>query len=241
MKGDLAKGGMTAQGYPVVGETRGAGLLRAEAARVAEMVGRAVPPADMAAAPAAPARGTMRLQQNFVVQPGGTRRADGAHWREACALEVMVAQAVRRHEERLTTAPFVAPFTPGQIAVAGDYRALVEWREGSGIKCASLEAGRAGGGGSGLFIDTYIEQGNWLAELRQRIGSGVALAVRRHMDRDNARRNILDRALVDMVVLDGTDLTAVLRAHGWVKSTRNLRDLRMALCASLDRMMGYRG
>lgn len=214
--------------------------LAREAARVADLVAGATPPAEMAAAPVAPARGTMRLQASYVAAPGGTRRRDGAHWREACALEVMVAQALLRHEARgLDPDRFVPPFTPGQIAVAGDYRALVEWREGSAIKCASLEAGRAGGGAGGLFIDTFIDQGRWLAELHARIGAGAAMVPQRSMDRGNARRRIPDRALVDQVVLQSRDLSAVLRRYGWAEKGSNRRALREALSAALDRMMGY--
>lgn len=208
--------------------------------RIAQMKARATPPEAMQAAPVAPARGTMRLQETFVTVGGGTRRRDGAHWCEVHALEAMNAQARARHDKDGTDAPFVAPFTPGQVQVAADYRALVEWREGTGIKCSSVEARSSGSsGGSGLFIDSFIDHGMFLDRIRARIGDGIALSVRRNMDRDNARRAIPVRSLVDMVVLEGADLSGVLRAYGWSKKTVNLRLLRDALRAALDRMQGY--
>lgn len=217
--------------------------LRNEARRVAAMLDRATPPEAMEAAPVAPARGPMRLVENVELLPGGLQRRRGAHWVGMDALSVMCRRAFESHQARGGSADdFVAPFTPGQIAVALDYQALVEWRDGSPMKCAALEAGRAGGGGSGLFIDSYIEQGRWLAELRRRIGAGQAMAVRRiRPSACGSRASIMDRALVDAVCLGGATLSDVLRSHGWVKSTAHLDALRVALAQALDRMQGYRG
>lgn len=215
--------------------------LSAEAKSVASMLDRAVPHPGMGAAPAAPARGAVRIEQSWEVLPGGTRRRAGTHGVEMCQLEVMVAQAYRRHADRTPDAPFVPPFTSSQIAVARDYRSLVEWRDGSALRCSSLEAGRStGAGGSGLFIDSFIQQGRWLAELQGRIGTGVAMDVRRNMDRDNARRTISVRALVDMVVVVGQDLTQVLQRFGWGHQTVHRRALRAQLVGALDRMQGYK-
>ncbi|MES2753792.1 MAG: hypothetical protein V4659_03930 [Pseudomonadota bacterium] len=222
---------------PLSGQMR----LRAEAAALAEMRAIATPPPDMAAAPVAPARGPMSLQPLFDLRPGGTRIRVGAHFRSVCALEAMVAHARARHADKGGDAPFVAPFTPGQIAMAHDYRQIVEWRAGSPLRCASLEAGRGGGGGSGLFIDTYIEQGRWLDELRGRIGAGVAMDVRRNMDRGNGRRPIKVRTAVDLLILGDRDLSAILRRHGWEADGKNRKALRLVICAALDRMQGYRG
>lgn len=221
--------------------------VNAEDQRLAEVIELATPPAEMGAAPVAPARGAMCLEANWIVGLGGTRRRDGAHWREVCPLEAMVVQAARRHASRETDAPFVPPFTSGQIAVAAYYRALVEWREGSAMKCTSLEAGRSGGGSGGLFIDTYVERGVALARLQDRIGSVVIMDVRRNMDRGNARRAIHARQAVDSVVLAGKDLTAVLAAHGWATKGdggwaaqgKHRKELRKGIAAALDRMQGY--
>lgn len=215
---------------------------KAEAARVAAMLSRATPPEAMQAAPVAPARGPMRLVENVELLPGGLQRRRGAHWVGMDALSIMCRRAFEGHQARGGSADdFVAPFTPGQIAVALDYQALVEWRDGSPMKCAALEAGRAGGGGSGLFIDSYIEQGRWLAELRRRIGTGQAMAVRRiRPSARGSRASIMDRALVDAVCLGGATLSDVLRSHGWAEFKDNREALRRALAEVLDRMQGYR-
>lgn len=212
----------------------------AEVARLAEMKTVATPPVEMRAAPMAPARGPQLIVPLFAVTTGGMRRRDGVHMRTLSPLAQINATARQRHEGRGTDAPFAAPFTPGQITVAEDYAALVEWRDGSAIKCASLE-GRTGGGGSGLFIDAYLDQGAWLAELHRRIGDGVAMSQRRHMDRGNARRAITVRAAVDMLVLAGVTPKAILRRFGWVADMKDQRALRNAICGALDRMQGYRG
>lgn len=215
--------------------------LAEERKRCTEIMAKAAPPAEMVAAPVAPARGTMMLQPNLVVMPGGTRKRDGAHWRAAGPLEVMVEQARMRHEAKgRDDEHFTAPFSPSQIAVSEDYRTLVERYEAGLCKVSRFEAGRSGSDGQGSAIDTYIQEARWLDELRRRIGDGVTMQVRRHLDRDNARRAIPVRALVDMVLVQGMTLSDVLRQHGWAKKTDHLRMLRGELCAALDRMCGYR-
>lgn len=222
--------------------TAGRAGLEAERRRVSDILAKAAPPEEMTAAPAAPARGTMRLQPNWSAMPGGTRKLEGAHWLTAGPLVVMVEQARMRHDARKgDDDTFVAPFTPGQIAVSEDYRALVERHEAGLCKGSSMEAGRSGSGNSGLAIDTYIQGSRWLAELHRRIGDGVTMQVRRHLDRDNARRAIPVRMLVDMVLVQGQTLSDVLRAYGWAKTTLHLRMVRGELCAALDRMQGYKG
>lgn len=181
------------------------------------------------------------LQPNFVVMPGGTRKRDGAHWRQAGPLSVMVEQARLRHDSKgRDDDAFAAPFSPSQIAVSEDYRALVERHEAGLCKGSSFEAGRSGSGAGGLAIDTYIQEARWLDELRRRIGDGVTMQVRRHLDRDNARRAIPVRVLVDMVLVQGQTLTDVLSAHGWQAKGETRKMLRLELCAALDRMQGYR-
>lgn len=215
--------------------------LDAEAQRCSEMLAKAAPPVEMQAAPIAPARGAMILQANYAVMSGGMRRRDGAHWRSAGPLAVMVEQARMRHESKgRDDEDFTAPFSPSQIAVSEDYRALVERHEAGMCKVSSLESGRSGSSNGALAIDTYIQEARWLEELRRRIGSGATMQVRRHLDRDNARRAIPVRVLVDMVLVQGKTLSDVLRDHGWAKKTDHLRMLRGELCAALDRMCGYR-
>lgn len=210
-----------------------------EAKQVRAMLAEATPPEVMRAAPVAPARGPQAQVPNFTVTAGGMRRVEGSHWRALSPLAAAVAQARRRHEERKPDAPFVPPYTPAQVGMAELYATLVEWRDGSAMKCASLERGREGGG-SGHFIDSFMDRGRQLAELQARIGDGVAMDIRRHMDRGNARSRITVRAAVDMVCLAGVDLTEVLRRFGWETDGKNRKLLRTAICGALDRMQGYR-
>lgn len=232
-----------------------AGLRRAdaEAARVAGMLAAATPPAEMRAAPVAPARGTMHLVTDFEVQPGGTRKRVGAHWVEPTRLDLANRRAVTEARDRLEeveaarlaagqpgiaggverAARRAAPFTSGQVAAAVEYRALVEWREGSPLKCGSLQPGH-GGGTSGLFIDGYIAKGERLSRLVRAIGTGMALEVQRKGGA--ARRAIPVRVAVDMVVLQGASLAEVLRAHGWPKKTDTTATVRQAVSEALDRM-----
>lgn len=229
--------GKGSNGLDLTGRER----LQAEQQRCEAMLTRAAPPVEMQAATAAPARGAMMLQPNFVVMPGGTRKRDGAHWRQAGPLSVMVEQARLRHDAKgRDDDEFTAPFSPSQIAVSEDYRALVERHEAGLCKGSSFEAGRSGSGAGGLAIDTYIQEARWLDELRRRIGEGVTMQVRRHLDRDNARRAIPVRVLVDMVLVQGQTLTDVLSAHGWQAKGETRKMLRLELCAALDRMQGYR-
>ena len=209
-----------------------------EARRVEAIKAQASPPPAMVAAPVAPARGPQQLVPSFTVTTGGMRRVEGAHWQGLSPLAAAVAQARLRHDARHPDAAFVPPFNPGQVAVAEDYAALVEWRAGSALKCASLEAGR-GGSGSGLYIDSFIDQGKWLATLHARIGQGVAMSPRRHMDRGNARRAITVRAAVDLLCLSGVPVKTILQRFGWVGNIKECRDLRAAIGGALDRMQGY--
>lgn len=212
--------------------------LLASEQRVADLLEAATPPAEMAAAPVAPARGAMHLVPNYEVTKGGIRREVGAHWQQACVLIAMNAKAAARAERQGVAA--VLPFDAGHIGMAAHYRALVEWRSAGGMKCASLEAGRSGSGGSGLFIDTYLEIGAEVEELHRRIGDDVALSPRYAMDRGNGRKVLTARALVDAVVLSGSDLSSVLRQHGWQANGVNRKALRASLRGALDRMQGYR-
>lgn len=220
---------------------RFAGRLAETDRAVARMLEAARPPVEMREATAAPARGAMELVADYEVMPGGTRKRTGAHWRAAGPLSVMVEQARLRHEAKGGDEDtFCAPFTPSQIAVSEDYRRLVERYEAGLCKGSQLEQGRAGTGGSGLAIDTYIQESRWLAELRRRIGDGVTMQVRRHLDRDNARRAIPCLVLVDMVLVHGKTLSDVLSTHGWQAKGETRKILRLELCAALDRMQGYR-
>lgn len=236
-----------------IGRLSGLRRADAEAARVGAILSAATPPVEMRAAPVAPARGAMMLRPDFEVQPGGTRKRVGAHWVEPTRLDIDNARAVEVERDRLAgieaerlaagkpgieggvdrAAKRAAPFTSGQVAVATEYRALVEWREGSPLKCGSLEPGH-GGGASGLFIDGYIAKGRRLSDLISAIGPDTALDVMRKGGA--ARRAITVRAAVDMVVLQGASLAEVLRAHGWATKGEYRAIVRDAVSGALDRM-----
>lgn len=213
----------------------GAARLDAERRALQAMAERAAPPVAMSAAPAAPARGAMQLVPNWIVNPGGTRQRDGAHWVQPCPLDVMQASRAATDRRRDPEAQVQALFSPGHIAIAEEYRTLVEWRDGSAMKCASMEAGRGGSQG-GVFIDSFIAHGERLDDLRDAIGDEFVMAPRRHMDRDNARRSITVRTLVDGVLLHGKSLSDVLTQHGWAPKGEARKMLREALVAALDRM-----
>lgn len=226
--------------------------LEAEADRLAALLAGAEPPPDLAAAPVAPARGPMWFIPNFERQPALIRQPDGSRQRGVILtrdgtrrgqrldrLTMMCREAWLQHERRGGEAEtFRPPFDHGQIAMAARYQALTERHRAAGLRCASAEArAMAGAGGDGGgFIEAYLSESQELARLHGRIGAGIALQVRR----GGGRRDITLRALVDAVCLDGKDLTAVLRSHGWTNGAPYRQSLREALAAALDRMQGYR-
>lgn len=211
-----------------------------ETARIAEMKAQATPPGAMHAAAVAPARGIMQLVPNWEILPGGTRRADGAHWIEASPLDVANVRAVDRAlaKDPEASRAKAEVFSPGQVAMAKRYRDLVEWRAGSAIKCGKLEGG-SGAGGAGEFIDSYITAGEELARLEAAIGREIILSPRRHMDRDNARRPLSLRVAFDAMVLRGWSLSKVITKHGWSPKGATRRQVRDAIRGALDRMQGY--
>lgn len=230
--------------------------MMAEPVRRAAILDAATPP-DICGPdiPVAPARGAYATFQPIRLVPGsaGTAVPDGyrAHGevrhrsalRRADVFDRMIEDARCRHEKRGEDAGlFLPPLSPGQVSMGRVYRDLVEDHDGKGMKCASLEASR-GGGGSGSFIDTFVAQGIAIERIRAKIGHGVAMEVRRIRPSGRgaaAHGIILDRALVDMVCLGDRTLSQVLAAHGWDKQTKHIAALRVALAAALDRMQGYR-
>ena len=208
------------------------------------------------AIPVAPARGPLRSFQPIELVPGsvGTARRTG-HWERG--------EAQRRHAARIEdvfdrmdaaaraihrakgdgAGPYLAPFTPGQVATARRYRDLIERHEGSGIKGASLEAGRTGGGQGGEFIDAYTHEGEEIRRLQSSIPQGSALVIRRIRPSARGKRQrgiITFRAIVDMICLGDRTPSGVLKAHGWSKDKAKLDAIRTALAQALDQMQGYR-
>ncbi|WP_406720418.1 hypothetical protein RPE78_09555 [Thioclava litoralis] len=152
--------------------------------------------------------------------------------RVADVFDRMAADAAKRQKPM--------PLTKGHVLVGRYYRDLVERHEAGGVRCVSLETLQgAGAGGSGnSFIDDYVAEGRAIERMRQRIGAGVAMAVRRvrPSTRGVAARTITDRALVDAVCLSDMTLSQVLAQFGWSKRGDNIRSLSKALCDALERM-----
>lgn len=213
---------------------------KAENARIAMVraLGE-VPPECGSDIPHAPARGPVRVFEGVMLYPDGKdgwRAAPSGHagrkgMARADAFDVMEAQARR------------GLFTPSQKAVGRYYAALFEAHACAGMQCASLETAvdRTGGGG-GEYIDAVLRDRERLNVLRQRIGSGVSLAVRKvRPSVSGSRALISDRRVVDMVCIEGRTLSDVLRSHGWAVTGKSRGLLRDAFCAALDRMCGPQG
>ena len=201
-----------------------------EAARVAAILAAATPPASCGPEiPVAPAFGAYRVFQPMELLQGGLQRPSGFAGRNAI-VRADVFDAMK-----------AGAFTSSQIDMARHYRDLTERHTAGGMRCASLEAGR-GGGGSGEFIVAYVKEGQVLASLHRRIGPGAALVVRRIRPsaRGGAAGIILDRDLVDRVCLGQQTLSQVLRGFGWSEAKKHRDALRTALAGALDRMQGYR-
>lgn len=225
----------------------GARRIRDEALRLEVIRIKAAIPAECGEdiAPA-PARGAFRVFTPVEMVPGSTLRQRPAGYlgraslAKADVFDRMIEEARRAHRRRHgDRVPFFPPLSPGQVAMGRAYRDLVERHDAGGMRCASLETGR-GGGGSGLFIDAFVTEGRRIEAIRRRIGGGLAMELRRvRPSARGTRVAILDRVLVDQVCLMDRDIGQVLVAHRWAKSERVIGKARAALAAALDRMMGY--
>lgn len=204
------------------------------AAAVPEACGPAIAPA--------PARGGFVLVQNIELIPVGADEVAAVHRgyggrqaiRRADAFDAMLAAAARRKQP--------APLTHGQISIGRRYHDLVQLLSADGTKLSSLQAS-AGGPDGRDWMDRRLEISAEVDRLRRRIGSGVAMAVRRVRPSDRggaAARQITDMALVDAVCLKGKGLAQVLVFHGWSVKGAHRDALSAALCAALDRMIGYK-
>lgn len=220
--------------------------LAAERARLDAVLSRATPLDGCGPAiPVAPARGPQMVVTPRRMVPDAKDatgwKVEDMGWRgfnavrAADVFDDLARRAAKRNE--------ASPFSPGQVHIGRLYRDLVERHDAGGMRCASLEAGRGcGPSAGGEFIDAFIEEGRVIALLRRRIGSGVAMAVRRV--RPSARggagaRVIHDRVLVDEICLHGRSFRAVLERHGWTVSARNISMLLEPLACALERMSGH--
>jgi len=229
----------------------GTARLAAERERMVDIIARATPVEGCGPAiPVAPARGPQAVETPHVVMPDpGSKsgyKVERTGWRGFKSVRAMdVFDDIERRAAARKDKdgnPCKSPFSKGQVNVARRYRDLVERHDAGGMRCASLEARRGSGpSGGGEFIDAFIAEGDAIAWMRRRIGTGVAMAVRRV--RPSTRgvegaRPIPDRVLVDAICLHGKAFDAVLRAHGWTNTGRNISALVAALSACLDRMQG---
>lgn len=153
---------------------------------------------------------------------------------------VRALDALEAMNRRARQAGQPEPFSPPQVEAARHYRALAEKHSIGGIKCVSLEA--QGGGGGGGFVEAYMDAGNKLTAMRNVIGPGARLEVRRVRPSKRGEpgaRMIFDRDLFRLVCLLDMSLSAVLEAHGWAVSVKNLETLRDALRAILARLTAF--
>ena len=212
-----------------------------EHARVAEVRAMGfVPSAVGQEVPVAPARGPVRMLDMMAFYPKGDdgfeMRAAGFLGRKtlqrADSFDVMAAKAARHKKP--------SPFSPAQVAMGRFYRDLVERHESAGVKCSSLESLSQRSAGSGSdFMDAVLRDREHITVLRQRIGSGSAMVVRRNRPSHRGSRvTIMDRRLVDIVCLEDGTITDVLRAHGWAVNADLVKALNRGLSEVLDRMMG---
>ena len=225
----------------MVKKVKSAGAVRVEAERTRLVdIKAAATLIGVGPVPVAPARGAVKVGPIWEGQAGGTRRLVGHRAEAADVFDRMIHGARERHARSGSDVPFALPFTPGQTYMARHYRDLTERYSAGGVRCSSTEAGRGGGEGGG-FMDAYMADGCELAALHRKIGWGSAMVLRRvRPSARGSRVTIFDRRLVDLVCLGGKTLSQVLRAHGWSDDCKHRDLLRLALCAALDRMQGYR-
>ena len=187
----------------------------------------------------APARGGMAaFREGYWHEKNGRGEWRYVPYRAGCPgqardiFDTMTDQATRRGG--------AAPFTAAQVGAARDYRALYERVQAAGVQCSRAFDVKVGNRG-GDFLVGYMRDTKRLGLFRQAIGNGVALSVRLNgahsMDR-GTRRSIADAGLIELVCLAQKPLSAVLSAHGWSQSSKNIKALRDALCAVLGRMQG---
>ena len=133
--------------------------------------------------------------------------------------------------------------TDEQVGMARLYHTLVQDLEAGAVRCVSLEGQTGGGGTREGFTDHRLDLSRRVDGLRARIGSGVALAVRRvrpsaRGDGAMKRASIPDRALVDLVCLSGLTISEVLARYGWSVKGDTVKTATKALASALDRMLG---
>ncbi len=186
----------------------------------------------------APARGQLYefRETETVMTPNGPRlRYATEHGlrpaRVGDAFDTMLDQAARRAGKDA-----LPPFSFDQIEAGRAYAKLAERVAAAGVQCSSIEA-QARGSGGGSWIDAVLHDSRRLDVMRSKVGADLVLEPRgAAAHRDRGRRAITVRDLVDAVCLEGRTLSGVLARFGWGRNTRNVKALRDALCAALDRL-----
>mgnify|MGYP001627890749 CR=1 FL=1 len=124
--------------------------------------------------------------------------------------------------EKMEAAARKILFTPSQRAIGREYGALFQKLDAAGVRCSSVEALRQNSGGhGGEYIDALLQDRARLEGWQRRIGSGVALEVRRQRPSSRNKRGLIGcRRLVDMVCVGEMTLAEVLEKCGWVAPGR---------------------
>lgn len=146
-----------------------------------------------------------------------------------------------RMADQAKRAKGVLMLTQHQVDAGRAYRALYEKVDAAGVKCSSTFDDSVGGSGRADFMDAFAADVQRLGWFRNAIGDGFALRVRvqgaHSMDR-GSRASITSQQLIDSVCLADQGLSVVLRRNGWAAATKNIKVLRVTLCAILERMKG---
>ncbi len=218
-----------------------ADIHRTEAQRIADVKALgSVPEPCGPDIPEAPARGAVRMFTPYALYPD-TSKSEGyaikeAGYRGRKGLQIadqfdQVRVNAKRHRQ-------AAPFTRRQEHIGRAYRDLAHDLDNRGMSRSSLNGSRGGGDGRD-FMDALLADRQVLDRMQRRIGTGVALAVRRvRPSQRGTKSGITDRELVDRFCLREQTLSEILKAHGWAVKGSNITALKKALGAALDRMAG---
>ena len=196
----------------------------------------AVPDGCGDAIPEAPARGPVQRFQPFVLLPDGKggEKLVRMGYRDRHALRCLDVFDVMEAQARRRKAPF--PLTKAQVEAGRTYALVAERVAASGLKLSSMGAG--GGGGDGV-AEARLADAERLRRMQRRIGSGLAMELRRvrpsaRGESGQARRNVSDRQLADAVCLAGRTVAEVLRDAGWTVDSHHRKQGYAALARVLD-------
>lgn len=224
----------------VIVGSNGVARLLEEAERIAMVKARGkVPEVCGDSIPEAPARGAFRVFDPVALYPdGSTYAVKSAGYRGRKAIRLADAFDKMEGQARKKI------FESHQKAIGRDYAALFEKLDAAGVRCSSVEAMRDQFSGGGEYMDALLRDRQRLVLLRDRVGFGVALAVRRVRPSSRGKVGLIsDQLLIDMVCIQDLTLSEVLKKCGWVAEGKraqgdHIKALRKALLSALDRMAG---